>query len=87
MPFDGSSHTNIHLALPFIREDYFELVDTTGRAFREDKRGHIPESPPIVSLLGIKPDKWIERIPNFGLTYSNCVGFVTRMADFAEKFN
>lgn len=38
MPIDGSSHTDIHFALPFTREDYFDLVDKTGRIIRDDKR-------------------------------------------------
>ena len=36
MPFDGSSHTDIHTALPFTREDYLDSVDKTGRALRDD---------------------------------------------------
>ncbi len=32
MPFDGSSHTDIHQALPFTQADYIQLVDSTGRA-------------------------------------------------------
>lgn len=42
MTFDGSAHTDIHCALPFTRQDYFELVDSTGRAIREDKNGFTP---------------------------------------------
>ena len=26
IPFDGGSHTDMHTALPFTREDYFQLV-------------------------------------------------------------
>ena len=40
MRFDGGSQTDIHCALPFTQEDYFELVDVTGRILREDKRGY-----------------------------------------------
>lgn len=36
MPFDGSSHTDIHTALPFTREDYLDFVDKAGRALRDD---------------------------------------------------
>src|SRR5690606_8875453 len=67
MPFDGSSHTDIHTALPFTREDYLDLVDKTGRAIRDDKRGFIPSDiPPIISRLGINPDRWLEHIQCFG---------------------
>lgn len=60
MPFDGSSHTSVHTALPFTREDYFDLVDVTGRMIRNDKHGAIDaDIPPIVARLGINRDKWI----------------------------
>ena len=56
MPFDGSSHTDIHTALPFTLADYLELVDTTGRQLRPNKRGAIAEQLlPLVTRLGIDP--------------------------------
>jgi len=86
MPFDGSSHTNIHTALPFSREDYFQLVDVTGRVIRNDKRGYIPDDiPRVVSRLGIEPDHWIEHIQNFGKSYGACIGSVEAFADYAGK--
>jgi len=91
MPFDGSAHSptlsKTQCALPFTKEDYFELVDVTGRILRADKRGRITESiPSIVTSLGINPDKWIEHIENFGRSYGCCIGSVTVMADYAEYF-
>ncbi len=35
MAFDGSSHTDVDTALPFTLQDYFDLVDKTGRIIRE----------------------------------------------------
>lgn len=87
MPFDGSSHTDIHTALPFTREDYFDLVDTTGRIIREDKRGFIDaKAPSIIAQLGIDPDKWIEHIKCYGRSYGACVGSVDNIVNFAELF-
>jgi len=86
MPFDGSSHNDIHTALPFTREDYFQLVDITGRIIREDKRGAILDDiPSVVSRLGIEPDHWVEHIKNFGKSYSACVGSVEAIADYAGR--
>jgi len=86
MRFDGSSHTDIHAALPFTREDYFQLVDMTGRIIRNDKRGFIPDDiPSVVSRLGIEPDHWIEHIQNFGLRYGHCIGSVEAITDYAGK--
>ncbi len=86
MPFDGSSHTDLHTALPFTREDYFQLVDATGRAIRADKKGAISEElPGIVARLGINPDQWIEHIQCFGRSYGSCVGNVQAIAAHASK--
>jgi len=86
MPFDGGSHTNIQSALPFTREDYFELVDVTGRLIREGKRGAIhSDIPSIVERLGIEPDYWVAHIQNFGKTYSACAGSVSAISDYASK--
>jgi REP element-mobilizing transposase RayT len=86
MPFDGGSHSCIHTALPFTREDYFQLVEVTGRIIRGDKRGAIHgDIPSIVERLGIEPDYWVEHIQNFGKTYSACVGSVDAISDYAGK--
>ncbi len=87
MIFDGSSHTNIHQALPFTQEDYFTLLDVTGRAFREDKRGYIPSDvPSIVSQYGIDPNKWLAHVQGFGRTYSICVGSADKIVEYAHIF-
>lgn len=84
-PFDGSSHTSINMALPFTLEDYFALVDDTGRCLRDDKRGAIsPTAARLINQFGINPDKWIQHIRCFGKTYCHCVGDVKNMRDFAE---
>ncbi|MDE1461743.1 hypothetical protein [Spartinivicinus poritis] len=56
LPFSG----NIKLELDptcgiyFHESDYFDLVDWSGRAIREDKRGSIPAHiPPILQRLGV----------------------------------
>jgi len=88
MTFDGSSHTDIHFALPFTREDYFDLVDKTGRIIREDKRGFIAtEIPTLISRLGIDADQWATHIRDFGRRYANCVGSADNIVNFAEQFD
>jgi len=88
MPFDGSSHTDIHLALPFTREDYFNLVDQTGRILRDDKRGFIAgREPLILKGFGIDPNKWIDHVKHFGRRYAHCAGSVDNIINFAEAFD
>lgn len=87
MPFEGSSHTDNHVALPFTREDYFDLVDVTGRMIRYGKKGFIPsEIPPILLRFGIKPHKWLEQVQNFSRCYGPCAGSVASMQDYAITF-
>ncbi|TVZ38668.1 hypothetical protein P886_3044 [Alteromonadaceae bacterium 2753L.S.0a.02] len=87
MAFDGSSHTDIHTALPFTKQDYFQLVDTSGRLIREGKRGAIPSNiAPIVQRFGLEADKWLAHIENFGRTYGRCAGQVARMKDYVARF-
>ena len=50
MPFDATGR--MAAAIPFAFDDYLELVDTTGRVIREDKRGYIPgEAARILDLF------------------------------------
>jgi len=88
MRFDGSSHTSIHAALPFTREDYFELVEITGRQIAAGKRGFISsEIPPIVAQMGLKPERWIDHVQGFGRRYGGCVGSVLQMHDYSQNMS
>ena len=88
MRFDGSSHTSIDNALPITREDYFLLVEATGRIVREDKRGAIPtEVSQLVSRYGITPEKWLKQVRNFDRCFSYCAGDSEAILDFAQIFN
>jgi hypothetical protein len=85
MAFDGSAHTSIHIALPFTQEDYFHLIETTGRAIRDDKRGYIPaQLPSVVQRLGIDPERWLEHIKGFGKGFGTCVGSPSNLLNFAQ---
>ena len=88
MRFDGSRHTDIHTALPFTREDYFDLVDATGRVLREDKRGAISgKIPPILARVGIQSHKWIDQVQNFSRYYGCCAGSADKIVDFSKHFD
>ena len=88
MPFSGSKHIPIHNALPFTREDYFDLVDTTSRLVREDNSGFVDESvPPILARFGINPAHWLKHVKFFNLNYSFCVGRIERMREFTALFD
>lgn len=87
MPFGGSAHVSVHSAIPFTREDYFELVDSTGRLIREDKRGFIgSDVPPLLQQLGINPDRWVDHVRNFNKNYGSSAGSGDKLRAYAELF-
>ena len=86
MPFSGSSRIGIHDALPFTREDYLELVEKTGRAVRDDKRGGISADVPLLlQRFGIDVNEWLEQVKHFNRRYGSCVGSVVNMQMFSEN--
>jgi hypothetical protein len=51
---------------PVLLKDYLELVDWTGRAILENKRGYIPDQQsPILERLQVDPKHWLYMTQNF----------------------
>ncbi len=72
--------------IPFALADYFELVDWTGRAIREDKRGVVSSQlPPILHRLGLDPNGWLDTMPPYGNRFAVGVGRLKVLQGFAEK--
>lgn len=87
MAFDGSSHDEAPRAIPFALQDYFDLVDDTGRVIRADKRGAInPKSQALLKQLGINPDHWLEHIRHFGQRHAHCAGSPVCIQEYANHF-
>ena len=59
MPFVGNPRPDMPKGIAYSLKDYCELVDTTGRIIRADKRGYIEEKNPILERLGIDSEQWI----------------------------
>jgi len=73
MPFDATGRMAV--AIPFAFDDYLELVDTTGRVIREDKRGYIPgETPQILERLNIDPEQFIATAARMLDLFSTAIG-------------
>ena len=73
-------------AVPFSFQDYLELVDWTGRAVREDKRGFIAaEMPPILSRLGLDGDAWVESVQHYGRRFHCFVGSVATLRALGKR--
>ena len=72
---DVNDEFPVQVVLPCTREDYFELVDTTGRLVRQGKTGSIPESlSPILQRLNIKPDSWVDTIVTLSQSFASFMG-------------
>lgn len=64
--FEDSVNTNDQQGILFSMSDYLQLVDWTGRAVRNDKRGHINNRlPTILSRLKIPEQDWLQSSQHF----------------------
>jgi REP element-mobilizing transposase RayT len=80
------SNKDADAVLPFSLSDYLELVDWTGRAIREDKRGHIPnELPPILVRLNIDPTHWLGQMQLDGNRFGGAVGRIESLRAYAAS--
>ncbi len=67
-PFTGNQNKikAVTAGIHFHFDDYLALVDWTGRALRQDKRGAIPNTlPPILDRLSIDADSWLKNVKGF----------------------
>ncbi len=75
LPFVGNPRQAMPKDLPFVLSDYLELVDWTGRALRDDKRGSIPAHvPPLLQRLRIVPKDWLQMTSRFEGQFFHLVG-------------
>ena len=73
--FCGSGGDFSEAGLPFELADYLQLVDWTGRQWREDKRGVISsEVPPLLLRMKVEPATWIETVRRFRHGFHDYVG-------------
>jgi hypothetical protein len=70
--FDGNVTSREQIGIFFSLEDYLQLVDTTGRMIRTDKRGAIPINlPPILERLSINRQQWLRQSQQFEKLYAS----------------
>jgi hypothetical protein len=85
-PFVGNERQDRPAGIAFASQDYLELVDWTGRAIREDKRGHIPSHlTPILERLGYSTDQWPAAAGGFRRRFGPFAGASERLRSLAEK--
>ncbi len=73
-------------ALPYSFADYLELVDWTGRAVREDKRGSIPANlPPILQRLNVDPQQWLKAACGIEKRFCRAIGPVATLEQYCQR--
>ena len=85
--FVGNPREPMPKGLPFELKDYIQLVDHTGRAIRDDKRGYIDKClAPILTRLDINEKEWLILTTQFERRFGNMVGKVESVKHAAECF-
>lgn len=75
LSFVGSHRKEMQKGLAFHLHDYLDLVDWTGRAMRDDKRGVIADrQPPILVRLQIEQSAWLSMTTGFEALFTTLVG-------------
>ena len=72
--------------IPYSLSLYLELVELTGRAVLESKRGFIPnELPDILDRLNLNPDTWLDELNQFKTSGITAVGTVSQLKEFCQN--
>ncbi|MEW8026370.1 MAG: hypothetical protein AB2806_01330 [Candidatus Thiodiazotropha sp.] len=83
-PFKRPREKDPDKCIDFKLNDYLRLVDWTGRAIREDKKGAIPSDlAPILERIGLNPDAWLKSVSHYNRNYFSVLGAIDRVRAFA----
>ncbi|MFO6423539.1 transposase [Motilimonas sp. KMU-193] len=86
LPFERQFDTRQPHEIPFYFEEYLQLVDWTGRAIREDKRGYIPaDEPKLLHELGIEQDSWLQLVSHFSRSFGSAAGSWEHLTAHSRK--
>ncbi len=67
-------------------EDYLEIVDTTGRIIKSNKKGFIPSNlEPVLSRMKLCQNHWIQTVLGFGSGFYRVAGSVSKMIEIAKS--
>ncbi|MBT3050938.1 MAG: transposase [Candidatus Thiodiazotropha sp. (ex Codakia orbicularis)] len=84
-PFKSGREKGSVKCIDFELNDYLRLVDWTGRAIREDKKGAIPsELAPILERIGLNPDAWLTSVRHYNRNYFSVLGAIDRIKAYAQ---
>ena len=85
LPFVGNPKQNMPIGLPFVLNDYIQLVELTGRCIREDKYGYIEQSQAgILTRLNISAENWLILTTQFRKCFHGAVGHKEALTEFCQ---
>ena len=88
LPFIGNERDNQPNGIAFSLTDYLQLVDDTGRAIRNDKRGAISEnSAKSLTRLNIPQENWLKLTTEFGQLFHGPVGTLQELTTYCEHLD
>ena len=80
------SDSNRRGILQITADEYFDLVDQSGRILRSDKRGAIDaDLAPILLRIGANPESWIDTISRFESRFRLAAGLLSSLRNFADQ--
>ncbi|AGH42800.1 hypothetical protein C427_0690 [Paraglaciecola psychrophila 170] len=82
LPFVGNPRQDMPKGIAYSFKDYCELIDTTGKSIREDKRGYIEEKSPVLERLGVDSEQWLILTAEFEQHFNTAVGSEHLMRPF-----
>ncbi|MEW8000853.1 MAG: alpha-amylase family glycosyl hydrolase [Candidatus Thiodiazotropha endolucinida] len=84
-PFKKAREKDPAKSIDFELNDYLRLVDWTGRAIRDDKKGSIPaDLTPILERIGLNPDAWLQSVSHYNQNYFSVLGAIDRIKAYAQ---
>ena len=88
LDFVGNERIDQLKGISYSLDDYLQLVDWTGRAIIDSKRGAIPEDlPPILTRLQVNSGEWVATVKHFGRRSPRIAGQVERLKAMCDKLN
>jgi REP element-mobilizing transposase RayT len=85
--FRGDRDRTGDAGIPYSTADYLELVDWSGRAIVEGKKGSIPEHfPPILKRLSMEPKQYLAYVRKPRPGFANALGALDKLREYARHF-
>ena len=86
LPFTGNERRGQSpRGIPFPFKEYLELLDWTGRAIRDDKKGSIPKHiAPIMQRLNINEKEWLTNVQYFEHRFIKAIGPINALRQYGN---